>query len=143
MFGAVFVLFSVLHFLVTAFDPSGHMGYLNVPPDPIIGGVMSMASILLILAGYRTIRAIEDGRSYAIVGCFMVILVSMVDLLVLLSNAVGSIIIGVEDLADWTVIDDLVPGLYLGALVVFLLPLILIHGKRMDGARRVEGGGSE
>lgn len=130
--GSVYVIFSILHFVATAVNISDLLSYLNVPSDPIIGAVMLIASILLILAAYRTFSIKEDARAYAIVGWFIGVLVSFVNLLVMLSNAARSTIIGVENLADWTIYDDIVPGLYLGILILLLTPVIIMHGKHSD-----------
>jgi hypothetical protein len=70
----------------------------------------------------------------------MGVMVSFVSLLVLISNAVRSILIGVEDLADWIIYDDIVPGLYLGLLILFIAPVIMNHLKRGNGTAERDGG---
>jgi hypothetical protein len=83
------------------------------------------------MAAYYTFSGQEDAAAYAIVGWFMGALVSIVSSLVLLSNLVRSTFIGMEDLADWTISDDIVPGLYLGLLILLLTPVIIKNRKQI------------
>jgi hypothetical protein len=138
--GSVYAFFSILHFTATVVDLSDFLTNLNVPSDPIIGVVMLIASTLFFLGAYRTHSGQEDGKAYVIVGWFMGVMVSFVSLLVLISNAVRSILIGVEDLADWIIYDDIVPGLYLGLLILFIAPVIMNHLKRGNGTAERDGG---
>jgi len=138
--GSVFSTFAIFHFMSSAIDLPGFLSHLNIPPDPIIGMVMLIASILFFLGAYRTMVDLEDGRAYSIVGWFMGALVSTVSLLVMFSNAVRSLLIGTEELANWSMLDDLVPGLYLGVMVLLVIPLMVLHGK-LDGRSDVKKGG--
>ena len=128
--GSVFLFFSILHILSVVITLPDLLAFLRVPSDPIIGVVLLIASILFYLGSYRTLSGLEDSRAYIMVGWFMGALVSFVSLLVMLSNGIRSFLIGAEDLADWIFLDDVVPGLYLGSMILLLIPVIIEHGKR-------------
>jgi hypothetical protein len=138
----ILFFFSILHFTVLIANPA-LLKMLNVPPDPIIGAVILISSILFFLGANSTLKGKEEKRAYVLVGWFIGALVTFVSSLVLVSNAFRSILLGSENVADWSISDDLVPGLYLGVLVILLLPVVILHGKHEMHGNKREGGNAE
>jgi hypothetical protein len=105
------------------------MKVINSPPDPVIGAVMLLASILLLVGGYKDLKRTVDGSAFIWVGWFITALIAVVSTLVLVSNTIKAYLLGSEDLEDWVFTDDLVPGLYLGLIVILMIPFLIEKNK--------------
>jgi len=128
--GTLLIIFSILHIARLILGPTRFLERFNVGPDIIAGGILFLEGSLLIVGGYKLIKGREEGVAFAWIGWIVGLLLSSVSALVLLSNAFSSVVLSVEGMEDWSATSDVVPALYLGLVLIFLLPLLANLGSR-------------
>jgi len=138
--GAILLVFSLFHFIQVMYDGSELLKILRVPSDPMVGIVMLISSALMLMSSYRTLGSHEDGWAYSVVGWCIGALIPLISLLVLFSDLFRSMVLGSDDLSDWVIMDDIVPSLYIGILIIILLPILVKH-RRKEGKKIVVSGG--
>jgi hypothetical protein len=99
------------------------LGYLTA--GNIMMGLVLLLTGLVFLAGARESLNGGDGEAYIIVGCMLGLFIGTVALLTMGANGAEHLL-GNEDLADWTALDDLTPA------IAMIIPsaLLLHHGLR-------------
>lgn len=127
--GSLLIIFSLLHIARIMAGPVKFLEGLNVRPDIIAGGILFLEGSLLVVGGYKLLKGKEDGIAFAWIGWLTGLLLSSVSALVLLSNTFSSVVLSVDGMEDWTAADDVVPGLYLGLVLIVLLPAMVKYGR--------------
>ncbi|MBN1390042.1 MAG: hypothetical protein JXA22_05310 [Candidatus Thermoplasmatota archaeon] len=122
--GILYLVFSLFHLIRTFAGKLYLLRMLNVPADIITAGILLLTGYLLVAGGVKLWRGKKEGTAFAWVGSITGALLSSMSLLVLLSNAFSSLVLTSDDLEGWTPAEDLTPGLYLGILVVLILPVL-------------------
>ena len=96
---------------------------LLILPGDLMGGFVSITIGLIFAYGIKELyRGDYMGLSFILVGLIMAIMFAGLYTLILIADAVECYILGNEDFAGWTILDDLRIELVLGWI---LLPLLL------------------
>ena len=136
--GTLLIFFSMLQITRIVGGPFPFLEKLNVRPDLIAGAILFLEGLLFIIGGTKLIKGRSEGIAFAWVGWMTGVLLSTVSALILLSNTFSSLLLSLEDMEDWTAMTDVVPSLYLGLILIILLPVLARLGRKTveQGPRR-------
>ncbi|TQD25415.1 hypothetical protein [Methanolobus vulcani] len=94
-------------------------GILFVPAD-VIGSFVLLLIGTVFLYGVMEMRSgTYEGISYAYVGILLALIFAVIYLLVSTGNMLEAYLLGNEEFADWTLLSDMKPGIYLAILPLF------------------------
>jgi hypothetical protein len=96
----------------------GFEEFLLVPEDSIGGLVLIVIGLVFLFGALRGRRAPQEGNAFALVGTVLGLLFAVIYILILLADVMEALVIVNEEWAEWTILDSLRPGIYLGVLVL-------------------------
>ena len=114
----LFIIFGILQSIISIGFFSS-LGKLMLIPQDIIGGIILILIGIIFITGANQIKMGEkEGVAFVYMGILLSLFFLMVYLLVIMANASTTYILQSPDYEDWTIFDDLRPGIYLGLITI-------------------------
>jgi hypothetical protein len=129
-FTALNLLAGIAYFTAGIFQiVSDYIGiYLPfIPTNPIVGIVLICISSIFLTGAIHTLRGQRDAYAFMIVGMILAAIVFILQIITILTNGLGWLI-QLEDWHDWTIQNDLSPGLWL--FPIFAVILRILRGEK-------------
>ena len=116
---AFYLIFGIIQFVIGLGLGAELTKYLLVPND-IIGSFILVLIGVIFGFGVKELKAKNiEGTAYIYIGIFIALIFMAIYLLILAANAAEAYLLISEDFVNWSPLDDIRPGIYLG-----ILPLI-------------------
>ncbi len=117
--GSLYIIFGSFQVIVGLGFNFKFTEYLFIQND-LIGGFILILIGLIFLFGIKELNAgINEGVAYIYIAIFLSLIFLVIYLLIMAADAIEAYVIVSNDFINWTPLNDLKPGIYLG-----ILPLI-------------------
>jgi hypothetical protein len=117
--GAFYIIFGIIQFIL-GLGLGAELTEVLLIPNDIIGSFILVLIGVIFSFGVKELRANNlEGNAYIYIGIFLALIFSAIYLLVLAADAAEAYLLISEDFANWSPLDDIRPGIYLG-----ILPLV-------------------
>ena len=116
--GFLYLVFGLFQIIVSLGLKSALTDALFIPSD-IMGGIILIVISAIFLFGINELnKGIDEGVAYIYVGILLAILFMIIYSLIIVANGVSAYALSNPDLENWTPLDNMKPGLYLGVLSI-------------------------
>lgn len=116
--GFLYFMFGLFQIIVSLGFKSAFTDAIFIPSD-IMGGIILIVISAVFLFGVKELnKGIDEGVAYIYVGILLAILFMIIYSLIIVANAVSAYALSNPDLKNWTPLDNMKPGLYLGILSI-------------------------
>ncbi len=132
------LLFGVLYIGLGAAEILSEFGLLQIPFCSIMDGFILLVIGAVFVTGFLQLRAEEpEPVAFLVVGLIIATVVFFLRVVIIGSNLLGWIL-GLEDWADWSLLNDITLSLwvYLLTLLLVLLSWVVIRITSMEAGRR-------
>ena len=116
--GSLYIIIGILQILTSFGDFLIIEIYLLIPNDIIGGFILIVIGSVYSFGVYEVRKGIFEGVAYFYVGIILSIFFMMIYSLILLVNYIQANLFQLEEFSNWTPLDDLKPGIYLGILAI-------------------------
>ena len=99
------------------------LNYILIPANPIVGIVLICISFIFITGTLHYFRNQKDAYAFLIVGMILAGIVFILHVITILTNLLGWVL-QLEDWINWTMQNEISPGLWLFPLFAILLRLL-------------------
>ena len=136
--GVVYLTFGLIQLMVSfgiifGHELSGLLSKRLYIPNDLLGSLILILIGCIFLFGTSKLNHWNpDGTAFIFVGIFLALVFMTIYLIMILANAIEAYLITSAEFVDWTPLNDLKPGIYLGLLP--LIGLLIWHDKfRLTG----------
>jgi hypothetical protein len=116
--GVLYLVFGFIQFFVGLSIRSELTDSLFIPND-VIGGLILVLIGIVFLFGVKELNeGLDEGVAYIYVGILLALVFMIIYSLIIVANAINTYVLVNEDFSDWTPLDDMRPGIYLGVIPI-------------------------
>jgi hypothetical protein len=116
--GAIFIVLGILE-IAAGWIKEDWMNWLSAGGNFVLGLVLMVIGAVFLFAA-RGFRSGRDGDAFLMVGCGLALFIGLVALLTLAANASEAYLLGNEDFAEWSPVDDFSPT------IVMMVPALAL-----------------
>jgi len=114
--GVLYILFGLAQFIMGFGFSSDITSSIFIHGD-IIGGLILVLIGVVFIFGFREmLRGISEGVAYIYIGIILGLIFLLIYLLIIIANAAEVYLIMSDEFSNWSPVNDLNPGIYLGIL---------------------------